>query len=226
MCPFALKGEIMRHILLLVLFAFAFVGQTIAQEDITGRPAIPLNVRSEPTLESEIISVLYRQNRVTIIGRSDFDLSQICPQEGFRLDEWLYVDLQGIKGWVIRCGMVVFGELSELPVLGSDGRVVVKASDSDDLDRRRKYIGIRAPRFGDSPYPIGQSRGIVNVREAPRLDAEILFIMGSGSTFFVVEESEDGAWYQIQWSSDTRRRNAEMETGWVARHLVAIRRWI
>jgi len=217
------------RVLLLAIICL-FVGQVMAQDTVTGRPVVGLNVRSGPGVDHAIITVIYPYHRVRVIGRNNFDPNEICPSKDYPLSQWLLVDVQGIEGWVVRCGMRVNASISSLPLLADDGTPIVSdivlASESEELNRYPTYVGIRAPAFGDSLYPIGRARGFINVRNEPSLTSEIQFVMGAGSQFFVVEESDDGAWYRIEWSSNRYRRDAELQTGWVARHLVAIVRYI
>jgi uncharacterized protein YraI len=215
---------------LLIVLLLLLAGLSFAQDTITGRPTTTLNVRSGAGTEYDILTVIYPRNRVTIIGRNDFAIFLACPEEGFPANEWLLVDVQGIRGWVVRCGMTINGELENLPVLPPDAIVVsqefVTDSEDDEPNLFPTYIGIRAPAWGDSEYPIGRVRTVANVRTEPSLEAPILMDIAGNSQFFVVEESADGGWYRIEWSSNTFRRNAVTQTGWVARHLVTITRWV
>jgi hypothetical protein len=217
-------------LILLITLLLLLAGMSFAQDTITGRPITSLNVRSGAGTEYDILTVIYPRNRVTIIGRNDFATLLACPEEGFPANEWLLVDVQGIRGWVVRCGMTITSELENLPVLPPDAIVVsqefVPNAEDDEPNLFPTYIGIRAPAWGDSEYPIGRVRTVANVRIEPSLDAPILMDIAGSSQFFVVEESEDGGWYRIEWSTFTRRLGQQTHTGWVARHLVTITRWV
>jgi uncharacterized protein YraI len=216
----------------LIALLLVVTGLSFAQDTITGRPTTTLNVRSGAGTEYDILTVIYPRNRVTIIGRNDFATFLACPEEGLPANEWLLVDVQGIRGWVVRCGMTISGELENLPVLPPDTIVVSQefVPNEEDEDNEPSpyptYIGIRAPAWGDSEYPIGRVRTVANVRIEPSLDAPILMDIAGNSQFFVVEESADGGWYRIEWSTFTRRLGQQTHTGWVARHLVTITRWV
>jgi hypothetical protein len=123
--------------------------------------------------------------------------------------------------------MTLTGSVADVPVVGDvSTEEIVSVSESENLGRFPSYIGIRAPAYGYSEYPIGRSRAVINIRAEPSLDAEIILVIANNSEFFVVDESEDGAWLRIEWSSNRFRRSARLSTGWVARHLVTITRWV
>lgn len=214
--------------LLIIGILLLLAGLSFAQDSITGRPVTSLNVRSGPGTEYDILTVINSRHRVGVLGRNDFPSFVVCPREGFPVTEWLLVDVQGIHGWVVRCGMTLTGSVADVPVTAGDGSTeeIVSASETEGLGRFPTYIGIRAPAYGYSEFPIGRARAVINVRAEASLDAEIILVIAHNSEFFVVDESEDGTWLWIEWSSNRRRRGAELRTGWVARHLVTITRWV
>ena len=218
-----------QRLMLLSVIAVTLLlaGLSFAQDTITGRPITSLNVRSGPGTDYDILTVINTRHRVAVLGRNDFPSFAACPRQGFPANQWLLVDVAGIQGWVVRCGLTLTGSVADVPVVGDvTSETITSASEEAGLGRYPAYIGIRAPAYGYSEYPIGRSRAVINVRAEPSLDAEIILVIATSSQFFVVEESEDGAWLRIEWSSNTRRRGAEIRTGWVARHLVTITRWV
>ena len=218
-----------QRLMLLSIFSVILLlaGLSFAQDNITGRPVTSLNVRSGPGTEYDILTVINTRHRVGVLGRNDFPSFAACPRQGFPANQWYLVNVAGIQGWVVRCGMTITGSVADVPIIGDvTTEDVVSASEEADLGRYPAYIGIRAPAYGDSEYPIGRSRAVINVRAEPSLDSEIILVIANNCEFFVVEESADGAWLRIEWSSNTRRRGAAVRTGWVARHLVTITRWV
>ncbi len=64
-----------------------------------------VNVRAEPSNQSELITQLKDGDEVVVLGRSDERTS------------WLRLDLEGIEGWVAYFTVTLNGQADELPIL-------------------------------------------------------------------------------------------------------------
>jgi hypothetical protein len=89
---------------------------TVRIDDLSDTHLSGVNVRSVP--HGRIYGVLYDGNRLTVTGRSDFDISRQCTGDYFTdRDMWFRVDLQGIEGWVSRCAVQFSGDIASIPIV-------------------------------------------------------------------------------------------------------------
>ncbi|MDL1901005.1 hypothetical protein FBR02_09580 [Anaerolineae bacterium CFX9] len=71
----------------------------------------PVSIRSGPGLEYPRIGFLRLGASIDIIGYNGYDLNRPCSANfEADLDMWVYVDLNGLRGWMARCALTIGGE--------------------------------------------------------------------------------------------------------------------
>lgn len=139
-----------------------------------------VNVRANPTTDAEVVSRLEDGDRVPALGRSDEGTS------------WLWVDLDGERGWVAYFTVAVDEDVVELPLVSSS------STPADDTKQTpRSDTGVTAHVFRT-----------VNVRSGPAMTYDRLGQLESGDVVVVTGRSDtENNWLQIDF---------EGNPGWVA----------
>ncbi|MBZ0296930.1 MAG: SH3 domain-containing protein [Anaerolineae bacterium] len=151
---------------------------------VQARASRTVNVRSGPTTSAEVVSQLEDGERVPVIGRSDERTS------------WLWVDLDGEKGWVAYFTVAVDDEVVDLPLVSNSTAEETKIIPRADT-------GVTAYVFRT-----------VNVRSGPSIEFERIGQLESGDTVAVTGRSDTGNnWLQIEF---------EDMVGWVAYFTVSV----
>lgn len=76
-----------------------------------------VRIRSAPSLEARQIGIVRFEHFVDIVGTNGFDPERECNNFEEDLDMWVQVmfrDRQ--RGWVARCTLMIYGDLSRLPI--------------------------------------------------------------------------------------------------------------
>jgi len=172
-----------------------FVLPTIAQtEDMFRVTANPLNVRTGPGIEYEIVGQLYSNSMYPIVAYS--------PTRN-----WVLLDLGGVEAWAfVHLGDVISASGAEDANLGQGGGAVVptdtvtvvtlintidEAIEIDPADYFNATIGVTAT---------------VNVRRSPALNAQPLTFIPYGQRATPIGRTDNGIWIQV---------NYEGIVGWV-----------
>lgn len=218
-----------RIILLALLLMSALVaGFALAQDtpEFEGRILVGVNVRSGSGTEYDVRTNLRTGYRVTVIGRSADALAE-CPtlEDGLNLNAgWLLVEYVGIPGWVTRCAVAVDGDIAALPIVTVMPEMIpeVTAESTEEADDDPRFPA-RISRFyidyDDLPYPVGQTRTVVNVREEADVESAIVQTIAAGSYVYITGESDDSGWYSVEYQLFEDRVLVTKE-GWIARHLI------
>jgi uncharacterized protein YgiM (DUF1202 family) len=214
-------------VLALLLISAFFAGFALAQEspELEGHTLIAVNVRSGSGIDYDVRTTLRSGDSVTIIGRSADALAECAPlEDGLNLNAgWLLVEYVGVPGWITRCAIEVDGDIAALPIVTTPELTPEVTAESteeaQDTPRFPPRISNFYITYGDLPYPVGQTRTVVNVRVEPDIEAEILQVIAASSYVYITGESDDGAWYGVQYDLFENRQRVTKE-GWIARHLI------
>jgi uncharacterized protein YraI len=132
-----------------------------------------VNVRAEPSNQSEILTRLKNGDEVVVLGRSDERTS------------WLRLDLEGVEGWVAYFTVTLNGQASELPILDPETGVPV-------------YLTLETP-VGNV---VAEAFRTVNVRSGPGIEYEQIGQLEDGDTLAVTGRSDsDNNWLLIEYEN-------------------------
>ncbi len=214
----------------LLLLAAMIVGAALAQDvpRLEGRVLTAVNVRSGPGTEFDVRTVIRPGDAIVVIGRTAAGLGEDCAalEDGLNLNAgWLLIEYVGVPGWVTRCAVEVQGALTALPVATAlPPEITPEATaeateEADDSPRFPPRISRFYIDYDDLPYPVGQTRTVVNVRTEPDIDAEVVQVIAGGSYVYITGESDDSGWYRVQYELFEERERVT-KVGWIARHLI------
>lgn len=144
-----------------------------------------VNVRAEPKMNSDILCQLTSGDVIRVIGRST------------RENDWLYVDLDGIFGWVAYFTVTLTGDLRGLDII--------------DPATGEPVTSVNVTELG----PVwAQAFRTVNVRQGPGVAHAIFGQLSSGDHVRVLGRSDArNNWLQIDY---------EGQPGWVAYFTVSL----
>jgi uncharacterized protein YgiM (DUF1202 family) len=124
-----------------------------------------VNVRSGPSMDYNIISQLDVGESARATARSNSE------------NDWLYIQDEGISGWVAYFTVEVVGDASTLPILvpdGEDGALI-------------------------SPLTLIRARFNVRIRAEANAQAEALTLVRFNDQVTPLARSEDGRWLYVQY---------------------------
>lgn len=77
-----------------------------------------VRIRREPSLSARQIGIVRYGHFIDIVGTNGFDTDRECLNFEDDLDMWVEVAFNhgDSRGWVARCTLAIFGDLSRLPV--------------------------------------------------------------------------------------------------------------
>lgn len=202
--------------LLLLLILIAVIPVAAAQDSVTVTTLDSLrgdevSLHSGPGVQYTEIVVSFGGLTVPATGRNDFDTSRACTGV-YRddLDMWLRVQFNELEGWVWRChpNVQIDGDLASLPVVNPTHAVLVK--DAHYIELTGSNVPPKRPfLFTFVTY------NAVLLRTAPNLDSPVLGKLTNGTGVYIIGRTEKGGWAQVV---------AKGHTGWIASHLVSLRR--
>ncbi len=76
-----------------------------------------VRIRLEPSLEARQIGILRFGKFIDIVGTNGFDTDRDCNGDfEDTLDMWVQVVFREQRGWIARCTLTIYGDLSRLPI--------------------------------------------------------------------------------------------------------------
>ena len=154
-----------------------------------------VNIRKEPSQQSEILKLLPFNAQADTIGRTS-DSS------------WVMVDYGGVQGWVARWLVILQNDVNGLPVSGESGSIPSGPQPTSVVPAS----GTPVPPVSSSPTGIIVTAPYrVNIRTSPSVSANVIDIMAFNSQAAALARNVGNNWIQIKYG-DT--------TGWVAKWVV------
>lgn len=153
----------MRHfaaLLFLLMMIVPAQGQQFATDEVIVSPLVRLNVRSVPSLEGVVITVIDVGERYPIVARS-------------RDGEWWQISVAGTLGWVYG-PLVIAANTERVPVIGTGDEARIQQAVAMFLDSLRYTIGVRAN---------------LNIRSGPGTDYNIVGRIPFGDRARVISAS-------------------------------------
>lgn len=85
---------------------------------VGGTPLLSsVRIRAEPSTSARQIGIVRFGRFVDIVGTNGFDTDRSCtPDFAADLDMWVQVVFREQRGWVARCTLTIYGDLSRLPI--------------------------------------------------------------------------------------------------------------
>jgi uncharacterized protein YraI len=172
--------------MLLLVAAAVVVAQ---REDARVNPmANNLNLRTGPSVTSEIVAELPGETPLTVLGRTGNN-------------RWLQVrTANGLEGWVAEDFVQLYIPLADIPVVGG----AVEPADApaaDPVESAPSGDSAPAPAASDADARVVEMAATLNMREAPSLQGAIITELESGTPLNILETSEDGRWLRVQAGS-------------------------
>ncbi|MCA9903902.1 MAG: SH3 domain-containing protein [Anaerolineae bacterium] len=133
-----------------------------------------VNVRSLPTVKSEVVTILERGAVIEVLARSNEN------------SDWLQVETEAGVGWVAYYVVAISGDLTSLPVV------------SEDLPPVRPT----ATAVTDSGLNI-ITRYNVNLRSAPTLSAETLLVIPFDTELRATARNANDRWLRVEYDGET-----------------------
>jgi len=163
-----------------------------APDDVSVQAYRVVNVRSAPSVGSDIVTQLNPGDSAPVLARSNDS------------NDWLLIQVEDMQGWVAYFVVATTGDLSTVPI--QEVEVAPDASQEpseENADISLNSTGVSAVAFRRA-----------NVRLLPSIDSEVVTILERGSVTPVLARSdEDSSWIQLE---------TEQGVGWVAYYLVTI----
>ncbi len=76
-----------------------------------------VRIRLEPSLTARQIGILRFGRFIDIVGTNGFDTERTCTGDPERdYDMWVQVFFREQRGWIARCTLEVYGDMSRLPI--------------------------------------------------------------------------------------------------------------
>lgn len=85
---------------------------------VGGTPLVrDVRIRREPSVDARAIGTLRFGRFIDIVGTNGFDPERPCGEDfEADLDMWVQVVFREQRGWVARCTLTIYGDLSRLPI--------------------------------------------------------------------------------------------------------------
>lgn len=152
-----------------------------------------VNIRSQPHVTAPLVTRLVYGESASAIGRND-------------LSSWIFVEYQGVQGWVAAWLTLLSGDTNALPVMNAGG------SPSPASPSPTPSVP------GATPPPPPPEGGLtvlapfrVNVRSAPSINASVIQVIPYNTVAAAIGQNAGSNWVQVQFDGTQ---------GWVARWVV------
>ncbi len=168
---------------------------TITEPSVTAAVDSNINLRSQPSLDSDVVGVLLVGFRLTVIGRtSDNSWWQVQTDNG---SAWVSDEVTTVSN-AENVPVTFDNGLPDTGLLGTTG-TITSPTDSVDLTQT---ITPTTTETETTSTPLAQAgEADVNLLSIPSVTAEVVGLLGAGQSLPIIGRTSDSAWLQV--SSDT-----------------------
>lgn len=162
---------------MILLLTFAVLSPLHAQEVAEAQAYRTVNVRSGPGTQYPVIARLENGDTAKVLGRNDEE------------SNWLFIEHEGLEGWIAYFTVHVTGDLSQLPIIEDIAPSTTLPSQSTANETRESAETPQVTAFR-----------AVNVRSAPGVGNDRLGVLRPGESAPITGKTADAEWLRIDFN--------------------------